>query len=171
MQQNKRFSPHLQVVGIGAVVDFPNLDPFFHNAFSLFNGRRFDLGLYESGATRAATFSKPGVSYIFCNIHPEMTAVVVSLNTPYYAVSSRTGDVGLKDVPAGRYTLSVWHERYTLEHPDEYPRTIVVSPGTTFGVIRFVEADEVAAPHKNKYGKDYNPVPSGPLYRGGGAIE
>ena len=70
VQKNKRFLPHLLIVPVGAVVEFPNHDPFFHNVFSLFEGKRFDLGLYVGGATRAITFNKPGVSYIFCNIHP-----------------------------------------------------------------------------------------------------
>jgi plastocyanin len=169
VQQNKRFSPHLLVVPTGGVVDFPNLDPFFHNAFSLFNGRRFDLGLYESGASRSATFNTPGISYIFCNIHSDMTAVVVSLDTPYFARSNRTGDLSLKDVPAGRYTLSIWHERYTPERPDEFPRVLAISPATmSLGVIRLVEADAVSPPHTNKYGRDYIPAPTGPLYRGRG---
>ena len=66
------------VVPVGSVVAFPNRDPFFHNVFSLFEGKRFDLGLYEAGSTRDVLFDKPGVSYIFCNIHAEMSAVVIA---------------------------------------------------------------------------------------------
>src|SRR5262249_17788227 len=83
-QKNKSFSPHILVVPVGAVVAFPNRDPIFHNVFSLYEGKRFDLGLYEAGSTRDVRFDKPGISYIFCNIHPEMSAVVVALDTPYY---------------------------------------------------------------------------------------
>ena len=101
VQENKRFVPHLLIVPVGAVVEFPNRDPFFHNVFSLFEGKRFDLGLYEGGATRAITFSKPGVSYVFCNIHPEMSAVIIVLEYPYYAVSDRVGEVSISSVPAG----------------------------------------------------------------------
>ena len=72
VQKNKRFTPHLLVVPVGSVVEFPNLDPFFHNVFSLFDGKRFDLGLYEAGSTKAVNFNLAGISYILCNIHPEI---------------------------------------------------------------------------------------------------
>ena len=102
-QHNKSFEPHLLVVPVGAVVQFPNRDPFFHNVFSLFEGKRFDLGLYEAGTTRNVSFDRPGVSYIFCNIHAEMSAVVIALDTPYFGVSSRPRRSG--DSPCPRRTL------------------------------------------------------------------
>src|ERR1035438_1745365 len=77
VQKNKSFEPHLLVVPAGSMVEFPNRDPFFHNVFSLFEGKRFDLGLYEAGTTRTVRFDRPGISYIFCNIHPEMSAVII----------------------------------------------------------------------------------------------
>src|SRR5215469_8130078 len=91
LQKDRAFVPHLLVIPAGSVVSFPNADPFFHNVFSLFNGKRFDLGLYEAGATREVVFSRVGVSYIFCNIHPEMSAVVVALSTPFYGISDKKG--------------------------------------------------------------------------------
>ena len=75
------------MIPAGGKVEFPNHDPFFHNVFSLFDGKRFDLGLYESGTTHFVQFDKPGISFIFCNIHAQMNAVVIALNTPYYAIS------------------------------------------------------------------------------------
>src|ERR1700730_6115254 len=71
VQRNKRFEPGLLVVPAGSVVDFPNADPWFHNVFSLYRGKRFDLGLYQAGAQRSVRFDGPGPSYLFCNIHPE----------------------------------------------------------------------------------------------------
>src|SRR4051794_10245534 len=50
-QQDKRFTPHLLIVPVGAAVEFPNKDPFFHNVFSVYEGTPFDLGLYESGSS------------------------------------------------------------------------------------------------------------------------
>src|SRR5215475_1749177 len=88
VQKNKSFQPSLVVIPVGGKVAFPNHDPFFHNVFSLFEGKRFDLGLYESGTSRTVQFDKPGISYIFCNIHAQMSAVIIALNTPYYAVSN-----------------------------------------------------------------------------------
>lgn len=98
-QKNKSFSPHLLVVQVGTVVEFPNHDPFFHNVFSLFEGKRFDLGLYEAGTTRRVRFDRAGVCYIFCNIHPEMSAVVIVLDTPYSGISNRRGVVAISKVP------------------------------------------------------------------------
>src|SRR6185312_16716588 len=57
------------------------------NVFSLFDGKRFDLGLDKAGSSRSVPFSREGVSHIFCNIHPEMSAVVLALSTPLYAVA------------------------------------------------------------------------------------
>jgi plastocyanin len=172
VQQNRQFEPHLLVVPTGSSVDFPNRDPFFHNVFSMYDGKRFDLGLYEAGTSRSVSFKKPGVSFIFCNIHPEMSAVVMAVDTPYYGVSDREGRITIRDVPPGRYQLSVWHERHELERPGEFPREIAVSAASpTLGVIRMVESDQVIAPHKNKYGEDYKPPrPPGSIYKkpGGG---
>jgi plastocyanin len=167
VQQNKRFEPRFLVVPVGSVVDFPNVDPFFHNVFSLFDGKRFDLGLYEAGTSRSVPFNSAGVCFIFCNIHPEMSAVIVVVDTPYYAVSNSAGEFSVPNVPAGRYALSVWHERHKPERPDEFPRDVRVSQaGASLGVIRLMESDQVIAPHKNKYGHDYTaPPPQNPVYK------
>ena len=81
-QHNKSFEPHILVIQVGSTVQFPNKDPFFHNVFSLFDGKRFDLGLYEGGSTNSARFDRAGISFLFCNIHPEMSAIVVAVATP-----------------------------------------------------------------------------------------
>ena len=171
VQQNRRFEPRLLVVPVGGVVEFPNRDPFFHNVFSMYDGKRFDLGLYEAGTSRSVAFNKPGVSFIFCNIHPEMSAVIMAVDTPYYAVSDRDGRLTIPGVPYGRYQLHVWHERHEPERPGDFPREITVSAtNQSLGVIRLTESDQVIAPHKNKYGEDYKPSPPGPIYKkpGGG---
>jgi plastocyanin len=166
MQRHKRFEPHVLVVPVGSVVDFPNLDPFFHNVFSLFEGKRFDLGLYEAGTTHSVNFDRPGVCYIFCNIHPEMSAVVVVLKTPYYAVSNRAGEVAIAAVPPGRYLMSVWNERCPPEVLKVFPREVTISASErSLGTIRLIESGDVLASHKNKYGRDYDrPNPPGSLY-------
>ena len=76
---------------LGSAVLFPNEDPFFHNVFSVYEGTRFDLGLYESGSSKEVRFNRPGPSYIFCNIHPEMSAVIMVMTTPYYATTDADG--------------------------------------------------------------------------------
>jgi plastocyanin len=165
IQRNKTFDPHVLVVPVGSVVAFPNHDPFFHNVFSLFEGKRFDLGLYEAGSTRDVHFDKPGISYIFCNIHPEMSAVVVALDTPYFGISDRQGQVVIANVPSGRYTLRVWYESTLPETLKMMTREVTVSEGTsTLGVLRVTEANLPTA-HKNLYGKDYDsPSPDSPAY-------
>ena len=157
IQEHKKFTPHIHAVPVGAVVDFPNLDPFFHNVFSMFDGKRFDLGLYEAGTSHSVTFDTPGVVYIFCNIHPEMSAAVVVIDAPYYAMTNKTGQFSIANVVPGTYRINVWHERGKPEKSDEYPREIVVSAETTsLPAIRLLDAGELLANHKNKYGKEYD---------------
>jgi plastocyanin len=164
-QKNKMFEPHLLVVTKGSTVDFPNRDPWFHNVFSLFNGKRFDLGLYEAGSSRTVHFDREGVSYIFCNIHPEMSAVVVVLSSPYFAVPNKQGEFSIASVPPGRYMLHVWNENALPATLKALSREVMVSDGShSVGVIR-VRVTMAAAPHKNKYGQDYEPPsPNNPVY-------
>jgi hypothetical protein len=165
LQKNKIFSPHLLVVQVESPVDFPNQDPFFHNVFSLFDGKRFDLGLYEAGATRTVVFNRSGISYIFCNIHPEMSAVVIALKTPYYGVSERNGSIEIPNVPPGRYELHVWHERVLPETLNSLTHAVVISEASSsLGVIHLAEQRSLSQSHKNKYGKDYDPLPDGTAY-------
>jgi len=164
-QHHKSFQPHLLVVPVGAVVEFPNRDPFFHNVFSLFEGKRFDLGLYEAGTTRDVSFDRPGVSYIFCNIHAEMSAVVIALDTPYFGISNRSGEIIIPQVPTGRYTMKVWYEAALPATLDTFTREInVTSETSTLGVLDIPAAATVST-HKNKYGMDYEPpAPDSPGY-------
>ena len=160
IQKNKTFDPHLLVVRVGSTVDFPNKDPFFHNVFSLFDGKRFDLGLYEAGTTHSVRFDRPGVSFLFCNIHPEMSAVVVAVDTPYYAVTTRTGALMIPHVPDGRYELHVWYERSLPEDLRGLTRTVsIASESSNLGTIRVPLNPSFTLVHKNKYGQDYATPP------------
>src|SRR6516165_8373564 len=161
VQKNKSFQPHLLVVPLGSVVDFPNRDPFFHNVFSLFDGKRFDLGLYESGATNSVRFDRVGVSYLFCNIHPEMSAVVVAIDTPYFGVSDRSGRVTIANVPDGRYELRFWYERSLPESLKSLTRSVSIAGGNReLGPISIPENPNFSTAHKNKYGQEYTPPPA-----------
>jgi len=158
IQKDKMFTPHLLVVPTGSEVEFPNQDPFFHNVFSLFNGKRFDLGLYESGTSRSVRFDREGVSYIFCNIHPEMGAVVLALSTPYYAVSGENGIVTLHNVPPGSYRLNVWSENGQLANPGLSQRIVQVAKDPVhLGDVTLQTSPDPLADHKNKFGEDYEP--------------
>jgi plastocyanin len=155
-QKNKSFRPHLLVVPLGSSVEFPNLDPFFHNVFSQFNGKRFDLGLYEAGGTRTVRFDHEGVSYLFCNIHSRMAAVIVTLATSYSAIT-REGGVEIHDVSPGEYELHVWAEGEDPAQLAGLTRAVHVGAADTdLGPIRITVPNPNAA-HKNKFGEDYPP--------------
>ena len=128
-------------------------------------GKRFDLGLYESGTTRFVEFDKPGISYIFCNIHAQMSAVVIALTTPYYAVSDKGGEINIANVPPGRYELQVFHPSVVPEALRALNREITIgADDTSIGTVSLSESNLELA-HKNKYGRDYDrPEPDSPAY-------
>jgi len=167
VQKNKSFEPHVLVVPAGSMVEFPNHDPFFHNVFSLFEGKRFDLGLYEAGSSRVVRFDRPGISYIFCNIHPQMSAVVITLGTPLYAIATADGQVSIANVPFGRYMLHIWSEGMGPENEKPVTREITIAENSeSLGVIHVPEASGRRMSHKNKYGRDYDdPTPDNSIYK------
>jgi plastocyanin len=161
IQSHKTFEPHVLVVQVGSIVDFPNHDPFFHNVFSLFEGKRFDLGLYEAGATNSVRFDRVGVSFLFCNIHPEMSAVVVSLDTLYFALSDANGKVTIANVPDGRYEIHYWSERGVPDALKRLTRTVTISNSErSLSPVQIPENPNFSTSHKNKYGQDYAPPPN-----------
>lgn len=160
-QKNKSFQPHLLVVPLGSTVAFPNLDPFFHNVFSQFNGKRFDLGLYEAGSTRDVRFDHEGVSYIFCNIHPEMSAVIIPVSSPWYAISSG-GTILMHAVTPGAYEVHVWASGADALQLNALTRKVRIGPdANNLGTIR-IQTDVRPATHKNKFGNDYSPETNSP---------
>jgi plastocyanin len=167
VQKNKSFEPHLLVVPAGSTVAFPNHDPFFHNVFSLFEGKRFDLGLYEAGTTRMVRFDRAGISYIFCNIHPQMSAVVITMATPLYAVAGADGNVSIANVPPGRYVLHMWSEGIGPENEQPPTREVTIGENAmSLGVIRVPKANGQHIAHKNKYGREYDePTPDSSIYQ------
>ncbi len=161
VQSNKRFRPHILAIVVGATVDFPNYDPIFHNAFSNYDGQVFDVGLYPPGTTRSILFKREGIVRIFCNIHPSMSAIIVVTKSPYYAVSAKSGDFAIRDVPPGSYRLHIFHERATEQTLEGLERNVEVAPGdVSLPKIAVSESGYLLAPHKNKYGRDY-PADSG----------
>ena len=164
VQRNKSFEPHVLVIQVGSTVQFPNKDPFFHNVFSLFDGKRFDLGLYEGGSTNSARFDRAGISFLFCNIHPEMSAIIVAVATPYFALSDHSGYVAIPKVPDGRYLMHLWYERSSLESLKSLDHPVTVSDSThSLPLIQVIDNGDYKLAHKNKYGQDYVP-PASPAY-------
>jgi plastocyanin len=108
-QVDRRFAPDLLVVPLGSTVSFPNMDPIFHNIYSLSKAKSFDLGSYDKGQTRKVTFPKPGIVEVYCHLHPNMAATIVVAPTRWYAMADRNGHYDIPDVPPGRYTVVAWH--------------------------------------------------------------
>jgi plastocyanin len=168
LQKGKKFSPHVSVIPVGATVNFPNLDPIFHNAFSNFAGQPFDTGLYPPGGTQRIMFRRPGVVRVFCNIHSTMSAVIIVLDTPYYASSDENGSFRIPKAPAGEYIVKVWHERASDATLKALERRVTVFGETiTLPVLTISESGYLQLPHKNKYGKDYGPEPAEAIPYGG----
>lgn len=167
LQKNKRFEPHVLPVAAGATVEFPNLDPIFHNAFSNFDGKVFDLGLYPPGQSRSVKFDRPGIVRLFCNIHSSMSAVIVVLNTPYFGITSASGRWEVRDVPPGEYTLGAFHERSTAALLKSLERVVrVPAEGLSLPLLVISESGYEAKPHQNKFGAAYAPIESNPIYPG-----
>jgi plastocyanin len=165
LQKGKTFSPHLLVVTVGSSVDFPNLDPIFHNAFSSFDGQIFDIGLYPPGTSRTIQFHRTGIVRVFCNIHPTMSAVIVVVDTPYWAITDEDGGYAFTDVRPGKYRLHVFHERSTSDVLDHLSRDVSVGGGSyTIPLLNISESGYLPRPHKNKYGKDYPTSAKNPEY-------
>jgi plastocyanin len=166
-QINKSFDPHVLVIQVGTPVQFPNKDPFLHNVFSLFDGKRFDLGFYEAGSSKTVHFDRPGISFLFCNIHPEMSGAVIAVDTPYFGISDRKGRVSIANVPDGRYQLNVWYERSLPEDLKAAGRPLTISAESrSIEPVRVVENPNFSLEHKNKYGQDYvPPSSSSPVYK------
>jgi plastocyanin len=158
LQRNKRFEPNLLVVPLGSVVDFPNADPWFHNVFSLYRGKRFDLGLYQAGAQRSVKFDRIGPSYLFCNIHPEMTGVVLTIDSDFFGISDKAGRYSIMGVPPGKYMVHVWYENARPETLQDLQHTVVLEGGShALPPIAVPVVQQMQTEHKNKYGQDYDP--------------
>ena len=108
--EQKRFQPRVVAVPKNATVEFPNVDPIYHNVFSVSGANRFDLGLYRSGASKPKKFEEPGLVRVYCNIHPQMVGFVMVVDSDFVAVTGPDGAFRFEDVPPGSYVVKVWHE-------------------------------------------------------------
>ncbi|MBL8214502.1 MAG: hypothetical protein JNK87_27515 [Bryobacterales bacterium] len=115
-QKNRQFLPEAVVIPVGSSVSFPNLDPIFHNVFSLSKSKAFDLGNYPQGQTRLVTFSRPGVVFVNCHLHPNMAAAIVVTPNAWFARLDGAGKFQIPQVPAGSYTVVAWHKAAGFFH-------------------------------------------------------
>jgi plastocyanin len=115
MDQTKMtFAPHVMVVQVGTTVEFLNSDPVGHNVYwpSISGNKKLahNLGTWPKGEKKAFQFNDVGVASLLCNVHPEMNGYVVVVPTPYFAVTDKSGNYEIKNVPPGKYTLKTWSE-------------------------------------------------------------
>lgn len=136
-QKNRRFVPDLVVVPEGATVSFPNLDPIFHNVFSLSKPKNFDLGNYPKGQTRSVTFSRPGVVLVNCRLHTNMAAAILVTPNQWNARADGTGRFVLKNVAQGTQTIVAWHKSAGF-----FKKTVVVGPNGVPGLSFDIPLDE-----------------------------
>jgi plastocyanin len=148
----KRFEPHLSVVLVGGTVEFPNEDPIFHNAFSVSGENRFDLDLYKRPKSGVFTFQHPGIVKVYCNIHPQMSAVVLVRDNPYFTKAQQDGSFAIESVPAGTYKLTAWQERVPLPVSAE---VTVPAEGRVEGQLTLDASSYKRETHLNKFGKPY----------------
>lgn len=146
----KQFQPRVLAIPLGSTVAFPNSDPILHNVFSVSGENRFDLGLYRKGDGKSYTFEHPGVVRVFCNVHHEMVAHVLVLETPYFTQAAEDGAFHLEGLPDGPGTLRVWHER-----GGGIVEQRVVLPTANAVEMRVEAAKERIPRHLNKFGKPY----------------
>lgn len=150
LTEDKAFVPRVTIVPVGSTVAFPNHDRFDHNVFSTSGPKVFDLGLFGRNQTRTVTFESAGLARIYCNVHARMAAFVLVQNTPYATRPDRGGRFSFEGVPAGRYTLRVWHERGG-------ERTVPVSVPATGELVVALDARNYAfVQHLDKNGKSYD---------------
>jgi plastocyanin len=150
--KGKKFVPHVVAIPAGATVDFPNDDPIFHNVFSVSSSNRFDLELYKRPKSGVFTFQNPGVVKVYCNIHPQMSAVIVVRDNPFFVMASQDGSFSIDKVPAGRYTLTAWHERVPVPTSAE---VTVPAEGRVDGELTLDASNYKREAHLNKFGKPY----------------
>jgi len=136
-QQSRRFSPDLVVIPAGSSVSFPNLDPIFHNVFSLSKAKSFDLGNYPKDHTRTVTFTKAGIVFVNCHLHPNMSAVIVVTPNRWSTKADESGHFVLPNVPAGTYSIVAWHKSAGF-----FKKTVRVSDTASVSVEFAIPLDE-----------------------------
>ncbi len=149
--KGKAFVPHQVAVPVGSTVDFPNEDAIFHNVFSVSGSNRFDLDLYRRPKKGSATFTHPGLVRVYCNIHPQMNATIMVVDSAHYAATLMNGAFTISGVPAGKYRLVAWNERA----PEQAVEVTIPESGSVRADLTLDASGYKRAAHKNKYGKDY----------------
>ncbi len=150
--RNKTLVPHVLAIPVGSTVAFPNDDPISHNLFSLSSNNAFDLGLYRKGAGKSQKFETPGIVNVYCNVHPNMSAVIHVMATPYFAFADEKGNFSVTNVPAGKYRLVAWNEQ---GGQNEVPLELNNSAVPAVIAMTLDSRNYRATQHMDKAGKPY----------------
>lgn len=116
-QIKRRFVPLVSVVQTGAAVSFPNRDNIEHDVYSFSPAKRFELHLYHGVPAKPVIFDHPGLVVMGCNIHDQMIAYLLVVDTPWFAKTDAHGQASIGDVPPGAYRLAAWHYRMPAQAP------------------------------------------------------
>jgi plastocyanin len=148
VQKGKQFSPQVSVVPVGTRALFPNLDPVFHNAFSLSRGNAFDLSLKAGDRGNPVLLGTPGRVEIFCDIHARMWAEILVTRNGHIARVAPDGTFRLPDVPVGARVVAVWTAGTTPAK-----RTVQLTGGGARADLSLRVPPRPA--HSNKLGQPY----------------
>ena len=146
-QRDRQFAPRVLTVPVGSTVSFPNFDDIFHNVFSRSETKPFDLGIYKNGQTRALVFEKEGIVRIGCNLHANMSAVVVVVSAPHYVITDAQGRFAFRSLDPGHYLMRVWSEASEAPHSEE----IEIKPAQNSATIA-MSANRPVGPLADKFG-------------------
>jgi plastocyanin len=116
-QVDKQFVPYVKPVFVGSKVRFPNSDHIRHQVYSFSPAKKFELPLYGGTDAPPVVFDKPGVVVLGCNIHDWMVGYIYVSETPFFAKTEAAGSATIDDMPAGEYTVRVWHPN--MDHGEE----------------------------------------------------
>lgn len=151
-QVDQRFTPSMAVALVGTKVSFPNDDKVHHNVYSNSEALEFDLGLYKSGLTKIVTVRQPGRIEVFCNIHHDMRATILVLDTRHHDMTDKSGQFSLRNVPPGTYGYVAWQRDGKAARGK-----VTVEAGKDTALD--IELVEEASPerHVDKHGKPIGP--------------
>jgi plastocyanin len=148
-QRDRQFAPRVMAVPLGSTVSFPNFDPVFHNVFSVSKLKPFDLGLYKDGDQREMTFDKEGIVMLGCNLHSSMSAYLVVVAAPHYAVTSADGAFYFRSLAPGKYRMKTWTDRSGAPTVT----TLEVKVGSNHAEVQLQTDEAAVALNVDKFGQ------------------
>ncbi len=136
-QVDKNFVPAVSVVTVGTPVGFPNRDTVRHHVYSFSEAKRFEIKLYVGTPEAPVVFDKPGIAVLGCNIHDQMTAWVVVVDTPWWGRTDAEGRWVARNVPEGAYRLRTWHASLAAQ-PQAASQPLRVDAGDTSATVNLI---------------------------------